>query len=234
MSKNLSTGQIRQLLEIDAKRPIGDHVQELIRRLTDGGVAGRSDDQRMVQAKRLWDRDVGTALGIRSFTAYLGTIPYIPAELLKDDAEFPLLVLVETRLGLKKLCGHGGVAYDGDAETFVAYDERHREFDRPTWIRVQDGRKNRNRSIRDCRKSFGKRERGLTALQGVCTYLHHPSVVSEATQDGAHIMDLSGSVLRDNRDYAACLKLWNGQPRLDWDWDGDASPEYGSASRRDC
>jgi hypothetical protein len=44
----------------------------------------------------------------------------------------------------------------------------------------------------------------------------------------------SGSVHRDNRDNAAYLKVWNGQPKLNWNFDDNANPKYGSASRRDC
>lgn len=197
-----------------------------------GGVAGKSDDQRVVQAKRLWDLGVGRGLGFKSFEDYLASIPEIGAALLKDDPEFPLLVLVEPRVGLKKLCDLGGIAFDGNDDTFAAYDDRHSEFTQPSWIRVQDGRQNRNRSVRDCRKSFGERELGLTALQGVCAYLQHPQVLSEVSQDGAHVMDFPGSVPRGRRVLAAYLRLCFGRPELRWNWDDSALPEFGSASRR--
>lgn len=245
---DFTIAHIAQLHEIQAARRkrnqpgIGLEVENLIRQLTSGGVAGKSDDIRTAQAKRLWDLGIGHRYvdhfvglrhGFRSFEDYLAAIPEIPAELLKHDSEFWLLVLVEPRIGLKRLCNLGGITFDGDGATFVEYDRRHYEFLYPTWIRIQDGRKNQNRSVRDCRKSFGKRELGLTALQGVCAYLQHPQVVSEATTESAHIMDLSGSAHRDNPDAAAFLKVWSGQPNLQWGRDGDALPYYGSASRRE-
>jgi hypothetical protein len=240
MSDLFDLAHVTQLYEIQKARlarnqpGIGREVKGLIRRLTSGGVAGKSDDIRHAQAKRLWDLGVGRELGLPSFEACLAGIPEIPAGLLQDDPEFPLLVLVETRIGLKKLCDLGGIAFDGNDDTFVAYDDRHREFTQPTWIRIQDGRKNRNRSVRDCRTSYGKSELGLSALQGVCSYLHHPQAVTEATQKDGHVMDLSGSVLRVVRARAAYLKLWYGQPKLHWRFDVSARPKFGSASRREC
>ena len=189
---------------------------------------------RTAQAKRFWDMGVGRKLGKTSFAAYLTDIPKVPADPLTDDTAYPYFILAEPRLGLKRLCELGGVVFDGNDETFIAYDKAHREFTQPTWIRIQDGRKNRNRTVRDCRKSFGKDERGLTALQGVCAYLQHPTVLSEATQADAHVMDLSGSVRRDGRADAASLELWDGQPELLCHWDGIALPLCGAASRRDC
>ncbi|MEK7546322.1 MAG: hypothetical protein AAB554_04580 [Patescibacteria group bacterium] len=196
---------------------------------------GNSDEVRTAQAKRLWcDIGVARELGFSSFEAYLATIPEIPEALLKHDPGFPLRVLVETRVGLKRLCGLGGVVFPGCDETFVEHDERHREFAQPTWILVQDGRKNRNRAVRDCRKSFAKDELGLTVLQGVCTYLHHPQAVTEMTRVDSHVMDLSGSLPRGDRGGAAFLGLWGGQPELHWYWGDRARPQFGSASRREC
>jgi hypothetical protein len=59
-------------------------------------------------------------------------------------------------------------------------------------------------------------------------------VVSEAPQDGAHIMDLPGSARRANCSYAACLGMWSGQPDLSWRWGDGADPRCGSASRLEC
>jgi len=189
-------------------------------------------DIHLAQAQRLWSLGVGSAAGFADFASYLASIPEILTALLADDPEFPLLVLDETRLGLKKLCDLGGIAFDGNDETLVAFDDRHLELAVPTWIRVQDGRRNRNRSVRDCRKTFGQDELGLTALQGACTYLQHPQVVSEASQNGAHTMDLSGSIHRGDRNCSARLGLWSGRLELIWDFDGYAYRHYGSASRR--
>ena len=42
------------------------------------------------------------------------------------------------------------------------------------------------------------------------------------------------SVHRAARDNAAYLKLWEGQPKLNYDHAGDAAAGFGSASRGDC
>lgn len=240
MSNQFGLSHIKQLTEIQDTRNrrgqpgIGPEVEELIRRLTSGGVAGKTDDVRIVQAKRFWDLGIGRALGKDDFEAYLATIPEIPTELVQDDADYPLLVLVEPRLGLKRLCDLGSVEFSGDDKRFIEHDARHRELMEPTWICAQDGRKNRNRAVRDCRASFAKDELGLTALQGVCTYLQHPESVSDTDRESGHIMDLSGPVLRVVRESAATLWLRSGRAMLGWRLDGEARPKYGSASRREC
>lgn len=182
---------------------------------------------RMTQVIRLWDLGVGRVAGNPDFEEYVATIPHIPTELLDDDKAFPFLVLVEPRIGFMRLCNLGGIQFDGDDKTCVAYDRHHVEFKQPTWIRIQDGRKNQGRSVKECRKDFTKHELGLTALQGVCAYLQHPTVVT-----GAHAMDLPGFVRREVRDRIACLWVGKDGTELGWDQDGRTAPEFGSASRR--
>jgi hypothetical protein len=230
---HFSTGQLRELLQIDAAgNGIHDELQALIRRLTSGGVSGKFTDIRKVQAKRFWDLGVGSALNLPSFDAYLATIPEIPAELLADDGAYPLIVLVESRIGLKRLCDLGNVEFDGDDDTFVACSDKYVEFANPTWIRIQDGRKNRNRSALECRRSFAKHECGLTALQGVCAYLQHPSVLSDFNCDGGHGLDLSGSVVRRNRGWIADFRLTSGGARIARNPEGAMHPKFGTATRR--
>lgn len=43
-----------------------------------------------------------------------------------------------------------------------------------------------------------------------------------------------GSVRRDGPSNCAYLKFWNDRPKLNWNWDDNANPQYGSASRWDC
>lgn len=61
--KNADAGLVTELLTLNEKIGLHDETSEIVRRVTSGGVAGKSDDVRTVQAKRYWDLGVGTALG---------------------------------------------------------------------------------------------------------------------------------------------------------------------------
>lgn len=239
MSDLFNTGHVAQLHEIQrarlrhGERGIGPEVEELIMRLTSGGVAGASADLRVIRAKRLFDLGLGRELEMVRFEDYLATIPAIPDELLIEDPDFPHLVLVESRIGVTRLCRLGNITFSGDDQTLVPWDERHQDSTSPVWIRMQDGRRNRDRKVRDCRVVFAPDELGFTALEGVCSYLELSSVVEELRDNqNGHAMDLPGSVHRDNRDYMANLRVNKGQAILHWHWSGHAYPNYGSASRR--
>ena len=216
-------------------------LQELINRLKSGGVAGKSADVRIARAKRMFDLGVGRELFTKgklpneSFEAYLATIPEIPVEYLVGDPDFEHLVLEEPRIGLKRLCDLGIIVFDGNDQTFEAWDSRHEDAMEPRWIRLQDGRKNRKRKPDDCRQSFNTDELGTTALQGVCAYLQIPTVVADLNigADG-HVMDLPGSVHRGGRRLCAFLFVGGGRAGLYWYWDGVVGPQFGSSSRREC
>ena len=238
-----TTRQVGELLKIEDTRlkrgesGIRQELQALIDRLKSGGVAGKADNPRVAQAKRLWDLGIGQELGFPNFEKYLATIPRIPSQLVLPDREFPLCVLVEPRLPLKMLCALGNVDFDGDDNTFVPWypppslDPRNQPW--PYWIRMQDGRKNRNRSVVDCRHDFAKNELGLTAFEGVSAYIQHPEVVTDLTQCNGHAMDLPGSVYRGDRALAAHFQVLSGRVELNWAGiDDDASSECGSASCR--
>lgn len=238
MGELFDLDHVAQLREIQKARlkngepGIGREVEELIRRLTSGGVAGKSDNLRTIQAKRLWDLGVGRELGFADFAAFLAMTPKVPPLLCLPDEKFPLLVLVEPRLPLKMLCVLGNVDFDGDDNTFQPWDARCMRQRQPYWIRMQDGRKNRGRSVADCRESFARNECGLTALEGVSAYLQHPEVVADLKGPDGHAIDLSGSVNREDRAYAAYLDVLGGQAKLGWCWRGDAVSRCSSASCR--
>lgn len=223
---HLRNSQIKQLIEIDeAGSGIRAELQELITRLTSGGIGCKTDDPRKVQAKVLWDKGFGRRSGFDSFDAYLASIPEIP-EFPESYAErFPLLVLVDARLTLTQACALAGLRYKGDDETFVDFDAKQARKERVYWMRVQDGHKNRNVSVTTCRRQFAKDELGLVAMEGVALYGQHPAVIL------SHYLDLPGSVHRGNRGRFACLGLIDGEPGLSWYWHDDANPLFGSASR---
>ncbi len=223
----LTTGQIRQLIEIDAAGTgIRFHVQELIQRLTSGGVAGsRFDGLRRVQAKALWDKGWGRELKIRTFESYLDTIPGVPFHYGENDARFPDLILVDPRLPLTVACRLAGLEFEGDDSTLVDYDPRRSRFS-PYWLLCQDGRRNSGKSIWECRESFPEDEWGLTAIEGVCYYVHKPNII------GGHSMDLLGSIHPEGPNGAASLGYWDDVPVLHWHRYGNSGSGYGAASRR--
>jgi len=187
-----------------------------------------------IQTARLRNSEpgIGHELDFPSFEKYLATIPKIPPQLRLPDKDFPLLVLVESRLPLKRLCACGNIDFDGSDKTFELWNALHSNPEVPFWIRMQDGRQNRNRSVVDCRHNFAKNELGLTVLEAVSAYIQYPEVVSDTTRRDGHVMDLPGSVRRKQREDVACLRVISGRTVLDWRWGGSALPNHGSASCR--
>jgi len=227
---HLTTGQIGQLIEIDkAGQGIRDEVQELIKRLTSGGVGVKSDDPRVVQAKQLWDRALfGHAQGFNSFKDYLATIPEIPTFPESYADRFPLLVLVDARLPVVRQCPLLGVNFSGDDQTFVDYERKTAKTGKVYWIRAQDGRKNNGKSAHACREAFGDDEVGLSALEGLAIYAQNPDDLK------GRAMELPGSVRRGRSNDRTAFLTWIDAglpPMLHCGWDGNKSPDSGTASR---
>ncbi|TSC71983.1 MAG: hypothetical protein G01um101438_814, partial [Parcubacteria group bacterium Gr01-1014_38] len=80
-------------------------------------------------------------------------------------------------------------------------------------------------------KGFQPPEVSLEALGGLFLFAQDPTVIGG--EGGAwYVMDLPGSVLRGYPGLCAYLEVWGtAGPGLGWDWDDDAFPECGSASR---
>jgi len=239
MSNLFNTGHVAKLDEIQSARlrrgmsGIGLEIEELIRRLESGGVAGKSADIRETQAKRLWDLGYGRELNIPTFETYLATIPEVPASLLADDPELPLLTLDDPRLPLTvraRLAGvrHAELGYnDGD---LVPFDERHKTPAGPYWFRAHNGRSIRNKKPSDCRKACTGKLLSGTADVLIALFTHHKDVAKE----DEHIMDGPGSVRREDRACCSYLEVWDGGPRLYGDLVDDAYPRCGSVVfRRD-
>jgi len=171
---------MRELLAIDAAgRGIGREVQQLIARLSSGGVKINADDVRRIQAKRLWNLGFGN--GHSSFTGYLTTIPEIHESLLGVDPESPMLSLADPRPGLVAICQMVGVDYDPAANGQampLSGKPRLEDPTEPFWFRHDDGRPNRNRKPEDCIRNVKKGTIAGTALTGVIVFLHHPLIFS--------------------------------------------------------
>lgn len=251
LRKRLTSGQIRQLIEIDDARfrkcgvGIEAEAQELITRLTAGGVGKPEvEDPFLVQSKVLWDRGWGRELGFKQLDAYrksleaeglvvtperpAGMPVYLDRCILWDRR--PLLVKEEggERVSLVKACRLLGVSFAGDDASLIQHEETP-EITAPVWwVWCQDGGMNRNRKPSDCRQSFQHPEVGLEALTGLFLYAQDHTVIGE---EDNHAMDLPGSVRRGDPSYCACLEVWFEGPGLFWCWVGRAGPRRGSASR---
>jgi hypothetical protein len=259
MSRELfDLDQIVQLQEVQKARlraegrGIRAEVQELITRLTSGGV-GTEDttDSFLVQSKVLWDKGWGRELGFGKLDAYrrsleqegLSTTPERPPDMpdhlnrlvlwdrrplfVREDAGKGTML---ERVSLVKACRLLGVSCSGDDGTLIQHEATPEITVPVRWVWCQDGRRNRNRKPVDCRQSFVRPEVGAEALTGLFLYAQEPAVIG-GEGDAWHTMDLPGSVHRDDPSYCACLGLWSDGPRLYWDWGDEADPKYGSASR---
>ncbi len=194
----------------------------------------RQRQDRLYQAERFWQLGIGSDSGFFTqyggFERYLKSIPPIPEDLLAYDDVYPLLVLVDPRLDLPWLCAQAKIGFEGDCARFIEYDELHREFTEPTWMRVHTGRPNLNRSAHDCRAHPDRLERVLTSLQGICTFIHHPEAVTDLSRPDGFIMDLSGSVDRRWDGSTACLTVLRGRGKLH-SRSGSQASNCGSAAR---
>jgi len=256
MSSLMDLGHVAQLHEIQKARlkrdepGIATEVEALIKRLTDGGVAGtrkggrifnselpgiRAEEQRRIQAKRLWDKGFGDVIGCESFEQYLETIPEIP-ERPQDLPEHFKLILVDARIardnnlgGLVAVCELLGVTFSGNTNTLVSHDPKHKVKEDVYWMWCQDGKQNCNKSVKTCRKQFAKSgEIGLNAMEGLAIFAQNPDVLKD------HCIDLPSSVRSGGREGCAQLRLWRDRPGLRCCWGGNAYPDFGSASRREC
>jgi hypothetical protein len=223
--------QIAKLREIERARMrrgepgLREELQSLILRLQSGGVGPKSDDPRVVQAKRLWDKGFGKELGFDSFDAYLATIPEVPEVLKVHDELFPELVLVDARVGITKSCELLGIDYEGDDDTFVDYDLQKVRCEKTYWVRLQDGERNRGNSVHTSRSGFIEGEIGLTVHEGLAFFAQNDATFVDRG------MDLVGSVCRGNRHHAAYLSSFYG-PKLLVNSGGRGDPLYGASSRR--
>jgi hypothetical protein len=221
---------IRKLDEIQRARVksgrsgIGLEVEELIRRLESGGIGKHVDDPRWMQAKTLWDFGFGCAPNLGTFEAYLATIPEIPAGLVAHNPDFPLLTLVDPRLGHVcscRLIDLRFVEYTRNDQSLVPFDARHAmPTDAPYWVRAHDGSPNLNRKPSDCRaECIGELYAG-TADVGIAIWIQHG--------EGKCVMDLPGSVFASNRVCCAYLGTWLNVRELNVGGTDYARPRFGS------
>lgn len=194
-------------------------LQALITRLKSGGVGIKTDESREAQARLLHNWGFG---GKSSFVKYLSSVPEIPEALKADNDRFPELVLVDTRLPISKICKLLGIEFPGIAENCVDLDPKTVKTNTVYWIRAQDGRKNRGKSVRTCRESFAEDEVGLSVYEGLALFIQNPMALK------GRCMGLPGSVISGSASSSPCLYWFDSaRPSLLWHYNGTE----GSASR---
>ncbi|MFH1078399.1 MAG: hypothetical protein V1745_03945 [Patescibacteria group bacterium] len=234
-----TTGQISQLHEIERARVraglpgLRQDLQDLIRRsavVADpkpkilGDTHYPEDYIRHDQAKVSWGKGWGKELGFRTFEDYLATIPEVPPELVDDDPRFPLLVLVDARLGIKKSCELLGIQNTFDDAYSIASDGSAAE---PSvyWMRSQEGRRYVGQSMESCRAQFEEDEIGVTLQEGV--------MMVAQNQWGLFgwRMDCPGSVCAESRNLFSSIDWIHGEYYVVFLPDAEI-PAGGTASRR--
>ena len=132
-----------------------------------------------------WLMGWGKKLGYKSDREYLASIPEIPKEFLKrPDSRFPLLVLVDGRLGLKDMDEILGV--------HSKFSEEQTEHVRPEtvqtgvrWMVCQTGSRYYDvwggdrwvRKTDDPFAPYDADEIGLDVVEGLATYVQYPRIV---------------------------------------------------------
>jgi hypothetical protein len=179
------------------------------------------------QARKLWQKGWGRELGYKRFKAYLSSIPCYSRELDAGDMRFPLLILVDARISIVKTCELLSVKCEEADDAFEDFDAKLARTEKIYWIRMQDGKKNRNKSIQACREEFAGDECGLTVHEGLALYAQ---IRNDFRGMG---MELTDSVSRKDHSWAASL-CWcsSRRPALSWGFVNSALPIYGSGSRR--
>jgi len=182
-------------------------------------------DLRVAQADCLWTKGIVPEDGM-SFSDYLATIPAIPEDVRAYDERFPQLINVDARLGVAKICELLGIEFGGNDQTFTDLDPAKARTEKVYWVRCQDGRKYRDRSVLDCRDAFAPDETGLVVHEGLALFVQNP----EAFRNCA--VDFVGSVYRGDRAKTAYLYWFSDRPELLWRCEDRNRSIYGSASRR--
>lgn len=240
MSGLFNVGHIAQLHEIQSARlrrglpGIGPEIEEMIRRLRDGGSrALLSDNPRVAQAKRLYDKGFCWGTDIDTFDAYLDTIPEIPEELKEDRERFPLLTLVDGRPGIVKTCEILRVRY-GCAEG--RFQRRYGMIERAEvyWMRAQAGLKNKGKLPQTCREEFAVDETGLVVIEGLAILAQYRDTLRDMIPcDGGvrWALDLCDSMGCTDSLITPYIFWDNDRPVLDGGSE-HARPHHGSGSRR--
>lgn len=220
---------ISELIQADHMREtkglpgLGTEVRALIDAGLSGGSILDSVDPRLVQGRNLWEAGWGRKLGFQTFGEYLTSLPSVPTELRETNARFPLLILVDGRVGAADACRLLGITLKGnEATSHMRHLHEKREA---YWMRCQQGTRFTSQSVTEAEHAFATDEAGLIVSEGVALVAQAPHVLQ------TDYVDLSGSKHEGFENSSACLGTWNGRHELRWRWKDHADSRCHVASR---
>ncbi|MDF1497067.1 MAG: hypothetical protein P1P90_03320 [Patescibacteria group bacterium] len=154
------------------------------------------------QARILWDKGFGKALGYDDFEHYLASIPPIGTSLFLPNEAFPHLVLVEGRLDIRRAVDFSGVSpitwNHPDGRTVHEYPEGPPRFPKKTnsgvrWMRCSCDIETWELNFSEYSGGFFNRTIGLDAVEGIAFYVQHPHIFKQirvgfmnSTRDPSH------------------------------------------------
>jgi EmrB/QacA subfamily drug resistance transporter len=227
-NNTLTTAVIGELIDVEKKQIAqgGPGIFREVRYLIDS-IADKSFlthvDERLLQARVLWDLGWGRLLGFTEFNEYVKTIPAVPTVDEAITKEFPYLVLVDARISATEMSRLLGVSATGNHMT-ANLGELHQK-DHIYWMRCQDGRKYQAINTQEAKNNFHLQEVGLNIAEGLAFLAQQPELIKQ------FYIDLSSSVHDGFADNAACLGNWNNKPEIRWRWNHKNDPRCGVASK---
>lgn len=154
---------------------------------------------------------------------YLESLPKFTPQPESFKGRLNTPVLVETRISPKRQSKLAGIQYVLDGLNVKNWDKDPKKYktpDSPYTVWMDEGARNMNRKVQDVRRNLVSDERGGTELDGIALYIAKPNILQ------TRFLDLPGTSVRSV--YAPSLDLWDGKPRLGYDFVAGADPEFGS------
>lgn len=143
-------------------------------------------------------------------------------EAFKGRFDIPAIV-IGSKLPIEEQYKMAGVDYYLEGLRIEEWDTQgYRTPSIPHLVWLQDGKINLNESVTAARKRLVDDERGASIYDGLGIYVAKPEILKD------HFIDLPGTQV--GSDYAPCLELWDGRPRLSYSLTVNSNPRFGSAS----
>ncbi len=193
----------------------------------DAPPAQNLPEERLRQAKALWDKKFAEKIGFKFFEDYLETVPPIPKFTDAVEQKFPLLVLVDARLTSEQACSLIALRCYGHQYTAAKYSEVANRTEGSVgntdvtsvaggakiyWMRIRDGRDSQWKVPTEVVKTFWKtQEVGLTAREGLAVFIQHPEAIK-----GNHMYLMGTSHVLAGKKHTLWLGSWGGAVGLDF------------------